>query len=73
MIFSWISFSCPLILASFGALISEYAGCLAMFMEGLISLAAFLTYTFTWNDSFFNLLYDSGNCLLSCNRKIKIK
>lgn len=47
MIFSWISFSCPLILASFGALISEYAGCLAMFMEGLISLAAFLTYTFT--------------------------
>ena len=47
MILNLLSFSCPLILASFGALFSEYAGCLALFLEGLISFSAFLSYSFT--------------------------
>ena len=47
MIISTLAFSCPLILCSLGALFTEYAGCLALFLEGLISLAAFLDFTFT--------------------------
>lgn len=43
----FLGFSCPLILASVGALFSEYAGCLALFLDGLITFAGFLTYTFT--------------------------
>ena len=42
-----ISSACPLILCSAGALFSEYAGILSLFLEGLISFSAFLTYTFT--------------------------
>lgn len=49
---SLLSFSCPLILSSLGALFTEYAGCLALFLEGLISFAAFLHYAFTcWTGS----------------------
>ncbi len=44
---SWLAFSCPLILCALGALFSEYAGCLALFLDGLVSFAAFLHYTFT--------------------------
>ncbi len=44
---NFLGFSCPLILAAAGALFSEYAGCLALFMDGLISFAGFLTYSFT--------------------------
>lgn len=52
MIMNLLSFACPLILASFGALFSEYAGCLALFLEGLISFSAFLHYAFTlWTHS----------------------
>ncbi len=47
MIIDILSFSCPLILCSVGALFSEFAGCLALFLDGLISLSAFLTYFFT--------------------------
>ena len=42
-----IAFSCPLILASIGALFSEYTGCLALFMDGLITFCGFLTFAFT--------------------------
>jgi len=42
-----LAFSCPLILASIGALFSEYTGCLALFMDGLISFSGFLTFAFT--------------------------
>ena len=42
-----ISSSCPLILCSLGALFSEFAGVLALFLEGIISLSAFLFYLFT--------------------------
>lgn len=42
-----ISFSCPLLLASIGALFSEYAGILALFLDGLISFSGFLTFMFT--------------------------
>lgn len=41
---AWV---CPLLLCSIGALYSEYAGRLALFMEALISFSGFLTYTFT--------------------------
>jgi len=39
--------SAPLLLASFGALISEYAGCMALFLDGIINLGAFLCFAFT--------------------------
>ena len=42
-----IAFSCPLLLAAAGALFSEYAGCLALFLDSAITLSGFLTYTFT--------------------------
>ena len=47
MIYSAIVFSCPLLLCSLGALFSEYAGCLALFLDGLVSFSAFLHYAFT--------------------------
>lgn len=47
MIFDIFSFSCPLILCSFAALFSELAGCLALFLEGLVTFSAFLFYAFT--------------------------
>ena len=46
-IISVLAYSCPLILCSLGALFSEYAGCLALFLDGLVSFSAFLFYTFT--------------------------
>ena len=44
---NFLGFSCPLLLAAAGALFSEYTGCLALFMDGLITFAGFLTYSFT--------------------------
>lgn len=44
---SLLSFSCPLLLCSLGALFTEYAGCLALFLDGLVSFGAFLHYAFT--------------------------
>lgn len=44
---NFLGFCCPLLLAATGALFSEYTGCLALFMDGLISFAGFLTYAFT--------------------------
>lgn len=46
-IISLLAYSCPLILCSLGALFSEYAGCLALFLDGLVSFSAFLFYAFT--------------------------
>ena len=46
-LFDMISYSVPLLLASIGALFSEYAGVLALFLDGLISFSAFLTFAFT--------------------------
>lgn len=42
-----LAYSCPLILCSLGALFTEYAGCLALFLDGLVSFSAFLFYAFT--------------------------
>ena len=42
-----LAFSCPLLLAATGALFSEYTGCLALFLDGYISMCGFLTFTFT--------------------------
>ena len=47
MILNFLSFSCPLLLASTGALFSEYTGTLALFLEGFISFSGFLTFYFT--------------------------
>lgn len=44
---NFLGFSCPLLLAAAGSLFTEYTGCLALFMDGLISFCGFLTYTFT--------------------------
>ena len=46
-ILSALAYSCPLILCSLGALFTEYAGCLALFLDGLVSFSAFLFYAFT--------------------------
>lgn len=46
-ILSALAYACPLILCSLGALFSEYAGCLALFLDGLVSFSAFLFYTFS--------------------------
>ena len=47
MLINILSSSCPLILSSFGALFSEYTGCLALFLDGLISFSAFLNFAYT--------------------------
>jgi len=47
MLVELISFSCPLILAAAGALFSEYAGILALFLDGLISFSGFIFFAFT--------------------------
>ena len=44
---NFFAFSCPLLLAATGALFSEYTGCLALFMDGLITFSGFMTYAFT--------------------------
>ena len=46
MISNIIFSSVPLIFASLGALFSEYAGILAVFLDGVITFSAFLTFTF---------------------------
>ena len=46
-ILSALAYSCPLILCSLGALFSEFAGCLALFLDGLVTFSAFLFYAFT--------------------------
>ena len=45
--FSILSIMAPLLLLTLGALISEYGGRLAMFMEHIINFSAFLCYTFS--------------------------
>lgn len=45
--FAVIASVCPLLMASMGALVTEYAGVLALFIEGLISCSAFIFYFFT--------------------------
>jgi ABC-type uncharacterized transport system permease subunit len=46
-IYSILAGSAPLLLASTGALISEHAGCMALFLDGIINLSAFLCFAFT--------------------------
>lgn len=48
MIRNVLASACPLILCAVGALFSEYAGSLALFMEGLISFSAFLAFYFSF-------------------------
>jgi len=52
MFFSIFIIAAPLLLITLGALISEYAGRLAMFIEYVINLGAFFCYAFTlWTHS----------------------
>lgn len=41
-----IAFCCPLVLCSLGALFSEFTGTLALFLDGMVNLAAFLFFLF---------------------------
>lgn len=47
IVYSLFVIAAPLLLLTFGALMSEYAGRLAMFLECIINLAAFFCYAFT--------------------------
>ena len=42
-----LAFSCPLLLCAMGALYSDYAGILAIFLEGLVSFSAYFMFYFT--------------------------
>lgn len=55
-----------LILCSLGALFSEYAGCLALFLDGLVSFAAFLHYAITCTTSspLIGLILSTSICIL---------
>lgn len=55
-ILSIINIASPLLLITLGALISEYAGRMALFLDGIINLGAFLCYLF---------LYVTGNYLFA--------
>ncbi|EID86144.1 putative ABC-type transport system, permease component [Treponema sp. JC4] len=57
LIIDILSFSCPLLLCAMGALYSDYAGILAIFLEGLVSFSAFLMFYFT---------VTTGSALLGC-------
>ena len=61
---NFLGFCCPLLLAATGALFSEYTGCLALFMDGLISFAGFLTYAFTVTTG--SVILGTGLCALTC-------
>ena len=63
MIFNVIVTAVPLMFASLGALVSEYAGVLAVFIDGVINFSAFLTYTFTvWTGNVFFAICLSALC-----------
>lgn len=47
IIYSVVSNSAPLLLASFGALISEHTDRMALFLDGVINMSAFLCFYFT--------------------------
>ena len=59
-----ISFSCPLLLCAMGALYSDYAGILAIFLEGLVSFSAFLFFSFSMMTGF--ALWGSALTVVSC-------
>lgn len=46
MILNAVSFCCPLILCSLGAVYSEFTGCLALFLDGIVCFSAFLFFAF---------------------------
>ena len=46
-VFNIALLSAPLLLASFGALTSEYSGRMAVFLDGIINLSAFFCYAFS--------------------------
>lgn len=65
MLISMLASAMPLLLCSIGALFSEFAGVLALFMEGMISFSAFMTYHFTivTGSPIFGLLISSLICI----------
>lgn len=65
MIFDILTSSCPLLVSSIGALFSEFAGVLALFLEGIICFGGFLTYAFTifTKNIYFGILISSLICI----------
>lgn len=59
MIINALSFCCPLILCSLGALYSEFTGCLALFLDGLVSFSAFMFFLFfkLTSSIFFSIIF----------------
>lgn len=52
-LYGTLTSAAPLLLASTGALVSEYSGAMAIFLDGLITLSAFFCFAFTiWTKSF---------------------
>lgn len=60
-----LSLSAPLFLASTGALISEYAGCMALFLDGIINLSAFLCFAGTtlFNSALLGIIFSVLICM----------
>lgn len=58
--------SAPLLLTSFGALISEKAGRMAIFVEGIINLGAFFCFMFTvlTKSTFLGVLFSTTTCII---------
>lgn len=56
----------PLLLIVFAALVSQYAGVMAVFLEGILNLSAFLTLSFTifFNNPIFGVLTSVLTCSL---------
>ena len=77
MIYDILAFSSPLFLASFGALASEYAGRMALFIDGMISLSSFLCFAFTvlTGSAAAGCILSASCCILfifACSRAIEI-
>lgn len=62
-----LSFSCPLLLCAMGALYSDYAGILAIFLEGLVSFSAYFMFYFTvtTGSAALGMLFTSLICVAS--------
>ncbi len=66
MILNILSFACPFLLASTGALFTQFSGMLALYLDGLITLGGFTTYLFTFltKSSFIGVILSLTFCIL---------
>lgn len=65
-IYGTLSLSAPLLLVSTGALISEYSGCMALFLDGIINLSAFLCFagTVLFHSVIAGIAFSLFSCML---------